>query len=612
MATKEVEVVQEGFWKRYSPRNVLLFSLSWLVLMGAVLPMAFVHVVPLHLVPRAGWLTILLVIGLGIVLALPFSIGLILLIRALHEIIRSNFPSKWPLLTLFVVLFFNYLGAALTVTPVLFKQKRYRFAVAGLISLGCFVTMLLFRFSGLGLTATSGTILTCIGVLALFVAASGCPDQRPLRLSCLWPLALTGVYFLGLHAYCVKLDRDLQQGRQELSELIGRSVELSDFLARERTGGLSPTEEPLKTLIDLKMDTDVPDFMTASRDEHLAYVEKVRTDAPDFVAAVEALVKMPIVGVRNDNPEDWITASAYPELTAFRRAARFCCSDLLAHDDDRELVLERCADLEHLRDWSLSQSTLMAKLVAMSIERMYLQALARPLAAGTLTDGDWRVLLARKPDWGQAFAFGFGDEAASFQRIFELALKDGDELREVLGFSAGPGQRMLESLFPRSVYKVMVLRDYRFALNWLKSASYFQDAQGLTAKERTEQVTLGRVRYDSLPFLFTMFVPGLSRVHIKHGEVEAQRQAVAIGVAAASQREQGRWPESLDFLPEEPLDAVNGLPFLCEQGQIKVRGSLGGSKTVNGFRVYAHNNYGQDPGGVKATVAFTIIDREQN
>jgi hypothetical protein len=49
-------------------------------------------------------------------------------------------------------------------------------------------------------------------------------------------LALTGVYFLGLHAYCVKLDRDLQQGRQELSELIGRSVELSDFLTRERTG----------------------------------------------------------------------------------------------------------------------------------------------------------------------------------------------------------------------------------------------------------------------------------------------------------------------------------------------------------------------------------------
>jgi len=611
MATKEVEVVQEGFWKRYSPRNVLLFSLSWLVLMGAILPMAFVHVVPLHLVPRAGWLTILLVIGLSIVLALPFSIGLILLIRTLHEIIRSNFSSKWPLLTLFVVLFFNYLGAALAVTPVLFKQKRYRFAVAGLISLGCFVTLLLLRFSGLGLTATSGTLLTCIGVLALFVAASGCKDGRPLRLSCLWPWALTGVYFLGLHAYCVKLDRDLQQGRQELSELIGRSVELSDFLDRERMGGLSPTEEPLKTLIDVKLDTDAPDFMTASRDEHLAYVEKLRADAPDFVAAVETLVKMPIVGVRNDNPEDWITAPVLAEK-AFRRAARFCCSDLLAHDDDRELVLERCADLEHLRDWSLSKSTLTAKLVAMSIEKMYLRALARPLAAGTLTNGDWRVLLARKPDWGQAFAFAFGDEAASFQRIFELALKGGDELSEVLGSSAGPGQRMLESLFPRSVYKVMVLRDYRFALNWLKSASYFQDAHGLTAKERAEQVTSGRARYDSPPFLFTMLVPALSRIHIKHGEVEAQRQAVAIGVAAASRREQGRWPESLDFLPEEPLDAVNGLPFLCEQGQIKVRDSLGGSKTLKGFRVYAHNNYGQDQGGAKADVAFTIIEREQN
>ena len=154
MAAEEVEVVQEGFWKRYSPRNVLLFSLGWLVLMGAVLPMALVHVAPLLLAPRAGWLTILLAIGLGIV----FLLGLVLLIRALHEIIRSNFSSKWPLLTLFVVLFFNYLGAALAVTPVLFKQKRYRFAVAGLISLGCFLTLLLLRFSRLGLTATSGTI----------------------------------------------------------------------------------------------------------------------------------------------------------------------------------------------------------------------------------------------------------------------------------------------------------------------------------------------------------------------------------------------------------------------------------------------------------------------
>ncbi|HOG51462.1 MAG TPA: hypothetical protein PKY10_12805, partial [Lentisphaeria bacterium] len=296
--------------------------------------------------------------------------------------------------------------------------------------------------------------------------------------------------------------------------------------------------------------------MTASRDEHLAYVEKFRADAPDFVTAVEALVKMPGAGVRNDAPYALIDGPTHPELPAFQAAARFCCSDLLAHDDDRELVLERCADLEHLRDWSLSQSTLTAKLVAVGIERMYLQALARPLAAGTLTDGDWRVLLARKPDWGQAFAFGFGDEAASFQRIFELALKGGDELPEVFGFSAGPGQRMLKSLLPRSGYKVMVLRDYRFALNWLKSASYFLDAQGLTAKERAEQVTSGRARYDSPPFLFTILVPALSRIHIRHGEVEAQRQAVAIGVAAAAFRlEHGRWPEALYFPPEEPLDA---------------------------------------------------------
>ena len=88
---------------------------------------------------------------------------------------------------------------------------------------------------------------------------------------------------------------------------------------------ISPTEEPLKTLIDLKMDTDVPDFMTASRDEHLA-VER-STDASDFVAAVEALVKMPIVGVRNDNR---------------RLDNRLCIPNLLPSGGQRDFVAVTC------------------------------------------------------------------------------------------------------------------------------------------------------------------------------------------------------------------------------------------------------------------------------
>ena len=612
------EVVKEGFWQRHSPRQVLLFSLSWLVLMTIALPMALIHLLPPLLNPEwTDWFTILLVVGLGIGLALPFFAGLVLLFRALHEIIRSHFSTKWPLLALLVVIFYSYLGAALAVTPVLIKQKRYWFAAAGLASLGCFLTVLLLRFGGLGLAVTPSVIrgLAAIGVFALIAAAGGCRDRRPLHPSCLWPLALAGVFWVGLHAYRVKLDRDLHQGRQELSKLVGHSVELRDFLARERRG-LSLAKEPLKTLIAAKPDSQAPDFTTASRSEHLAYVEKLRSEAPDFVAAAEALVKMPVMGIRHDDPEDWMADSKLPELAAFRQAARYCGSDLVARCDDRDLVLSRCADLERLRDWSLSKSTLTAKLVAMAIEKMYLQALARPLAAGTLTDDDWRLLLARKPDWGRALALAFGDEAASFQHTIEHMLQGDDGQKEAVGADAENAfllGRMLEPLFPRSAFEIMVRRDYRFALDWFKNLRYFLDAQGLTAKERADLVALdrtSRVRLGGPPRLFfAMLMPALSRIHLKHGEIEDQRQAVAIGVAAAAfRRQQGRWPESLAFLPEEPLDAVNGLPFQCEQGQLKARDGHDDSKVINGFRVYARNADGQDPGGAKAAVAFTIID----
>ena len=85
MAAEEVEVVQEGFWKRYS-LSVLLFSLGWLVLMGTVLPMALV-IKAVASRSTSGWLTILLAIGTR---ALS-SCSAWFADSCPHEIIRSNF-----------------------------------------------------------------------------------------------------------------------------------------------------------------------------------------------------------------------------------------------------------------------------------------------------------------------------------------------------------------------------------------------------------------------------------------------------------------------------------------------------------------------------------------
>jgi hypothetical protein len=609
------------FWQRHSPRHVLLFSLSWLVLLGLTLPMLLPHALLMQL--SAEWpepWTFLAVIGMALLLAMPCAAGWALLILALREISRGYFAVKRPLLVLLVVTVFNcFLGAALVVTAVLCKQKRYWFAAAGLASLVCFLLVLLLKFGVLGLTATSTGIwaLAWVGLLALLAAVCGCQERRPLHLRCLWPLALAVVYLAGLQAYRIKLGYDLQRGRRELSELVGHSIELRDFLARERRG-MPLGEEPLKSLIAAKPDSQAPDVTTASRDEHLAYVEKLRSETPDSVAAVEALVKMPVMGIRLDAPEDWLAASQLAELAAFRQAARYCCSDLAARCDEREHVLSRCADLERLRDWSLSRSTLSAKLVAVAIEKMYLQALARPLAAGTLSDDDWRRLLARKPAWGRAFALAMGDEAAYFQRTVESVLQGDDQQ---LGENVAAAEAMLtvrhgllESWWlPRSVQNIILLRDYRFALGWFRNLRYFLDSGGLTTRERADLAEPSRTSLmrHGPHILSAMLLPALSRLHLKHGEIEDQRRLVAIGVAAAVfRRQHGQWPESLDFLPEVPLDAANRLPFLCEQGEIMVRDGHGDSKTIMGFRVYARNADGQDPGGAKAAVAFTIIDHQ--
>lgn len=610
MDSDQGEFAKEPFWQRHSARNFMLFSLSWILLLHITMPMLIIHCLPLLLTPsRLASGSISGIVFLIIVRYLPVIAGLVVLILAQFEITRRHFSSEWPLLAVGVTFFYCFFASAMVVTPVLIKQKRYWYAAVGTTSFCGFLSLWL-----LDLTSSYSIQWTLfwISFVALIVAVGGCRARHPLNLRCLWPLALTAIYVVGLYAYRVKLAHDLQQERRELSELVGQSVELRDFIARE-SQGLPMDEEPLKTLIASKPGDNAAVMATSGLDEHLAYVNKMKEDAPDFVAAAEALVKMPVTGIRRDFEGCCWEDNRFPELSALRQVAKYFRSDLVAHCKDRDLVLSRCADLERLRDWVLSEPFLTARLVAIAIEQMYLQALACPLAAGTLTDGDWDRLLTRKPDWGKHLANSFGNEATFFQRTVEYVLKEKDlpapwfdTENALLTVS-----RFQELLFPPSAYEIILLCDYRFALRWFRNQHTFLYPGKLTAKQRADLALIEDTSLIYAPYvLSTMLLPALSRIHTKYGEMENQYHLVSIGRAAVAYRRQhGHWPESLDALPETPLDEINRLPFLSEQGEITDVDRNGNTRIINGFRVYARNSKGEDPGGARAVNAFTIFDQ---
>jgi hypothetical protein len=88
-----------------------------------------------------------------------------------------------------------------------------------------------------------------------------------------------------------------------------------------------------------------------------------------------------------------------------------------------------------------------------------------------------------------------------------------------------------------------------------------------------------------------MLVPALSRAHVLHARAETSRRATHLAFAInLFEKQNGRWPESLDELPAEHVADVRTDPFSGGDFQYRI--------DEKGPRLYSASENGVDDGGV--------------
>ncbi|MFA7231685.1 MAG: hypothetical protein WC071_10480 [Victivallaceae bacterium] len=495
--------------------------------------------------------------------------------------------------------------------PVLIKQKRWVFAVFGAISLICAVTLFAQQeeFLPFALDPYVAWGLVWAGVITLTIAIAGFRDKHKLKLHYLWPLALLILYVVGLRCYNAKLDRDIIHGRTVISQMLGRSIELKDFWARQNQG-FPLDAEPLKSLIAYH-DCDYEWFTLNPALSITDYQQKLKAfkkKNPKFIDAVNALVKLPPQSIRHAYTDEVLAAVLMPELNMLRGTARYLCYELIANSANRSDVLKRNAELENIRDWCLADTFLFSKLVAIIVEKIRLEALSYPLAAGTLNANDWEHILQKETQWGAAFADTMGDDATTFQSCYEnVTIKQFNP--KTATSQSGRWQVVAQKYLPIE-FSIFFKRDYLFALSeYQKLIKLFLEPGNMTAKERYELAAPDQITMRNNFFILSsMFLPVLNVVHIRQGEIEDCRRLVKIAVAVELyKKDSGKLPDSLAFLPEKPLDSLNRLPIIYEYGKIKIMDDNKKVQTRYGFRLYTRDRDGKDTGGLKAKNAFTVI-----
>lgn len=599
------------FFLRKSPRNAALFGFSWSIFCLSLIPLFMFSIIPrlmmlnLELLP-----TVAIFAGIFIIVLLPYFYGLFVLGYAYARMIRHYFSLKWLRDIGSLCALFYQLGG-LVLILVLIKQKRWFFAISGAISLVCggiaFAEQEEFLPFALG--PYVGWVLIWCCIVTLIIAIAGFRDKHKLKLHHLWALILLILYIVGLRLYNAKLDSNILRERAVISQMLGHSIELKDYWPLQNQG-FPLDSEPLKSLIaympeNYERFVQNPVLSISDCQKKLKVFKKKN---PKFIDAANAFVKLPAQSICHAYTDEMLSAVELPELNVFRETARYLSYELIANSVNRSKVLKRNAELETIRDWCLADTSLIAKLVAVAVERIRLNSLSYPLAVGTLNENDWKHILQKKPQWGVAFANAMGDEATMFQSCYEhIAIKQ---------FNKKPVSLDLEKLQP-VVQKYLPLefaihfqRDYLFTMReYQKLIKLFLEPGNLTAKERYERAAPDEITMRKNFFILSsMLLPALDIIHIKQGEIEDYRRLVVLAVAVENYRKtKGKLPDSLAFLPEQALDSLNRLSIIYEYGKLRIKDADRKIQHRYGFRLYTRDRDGKDPGGLKARNAFTVV-----
>ncbi len=587
------------FWRK-SPRNAALFGLSCHILFLVLLPSTiFWYLFPKVLDVNEPSLVFMLVISFSLMV---FCYCIMILGCAYASMLRHLVPWKIPRITIAgLAALFYPLGNAILFF-VLFAQKKRLLAA-------CCVTGIMIT-AAIGLLWLSDYIFELkpiviyviwwLSIMLMTISIAGLQSRYKFQWRILWPLGMAFFVTFGTWGYEEKLKYDIARYRNEISQMLGHSVELEDFWKRQEKG-FPLGAEPLSTLIAKAPEKISFRDYTWSIDDYKRELAEFEKNNPDFCQAVNELIKLPPQTIEHEHVS-MLFALLLPEANALRTGARYLALKLIANSEDRDKVLQYDKELKSLRDWCIADITLIGKLVAIAVEGIRLKALSYPLAQGTLTDDDWQSLLSQRPDWGKALADAMGDEVTLLESLVDEAV-----IRKK--FFPDAFQVKITEYLP-IWFPVYFYLDYRYASGECKkSLELFLCSSKLTATERSKRMEQDEEMLCQKAYIFSYWLlPIYPKIYLKHGAVEDYYRLVEIGVAVMDYRNaHGKLPESLDFLPEKPLDSLNRLPIMYEQGSLKIMGEKREIHTLSGFRLYSRDADGKDPGGLKAKNTFTVI-----
>ena len=577
------------FFMRKSPRTGAMFGLAWLCMVSALMPASlFLLLIFGDIISDINSFHInLLFIVLGIlIVALPLHIyGLILCFSGFSRIFRSVCKSKmiYCIDGVVATLFPPLLSFLLTI--LMLDRKR----IAGA----------LFALSGLIFYILS--LLQYINIITALLAGTGCTltalafwkDTNRFSWKFMIPLCIAVASHLFFMGYKIKLQYDVKDYRNQLSQTVGRSVEIEDFWHRDAQG-FPLDREPLKSLIANRPESLFSEFEYKDAPTAQKKLREYNKKYPVFVKAIHDFLQLPVSHVAHKVPEDGILYGVLlPELNAFRESARYLAMQIAANPNDEQLVKKCNNDLIKLRNWLSSEYFLLEHLVGIAVEGIRLNALENILRQETFSKQEFARLIGEPIDWEKSLRYSYGGEAAAFKSGF-------DNLQSLTLTATCCDKKNLKGIkkYMPLFIDVNFHRDYRFALQSFIKASSVPPALSGLEKAELAKVDENEAKCNFY-ILSGMLLPALGNVYIKSAQITDARQMALLAADVMEYCQQhGKLPEDLSFLPKVPLSKLDHKPLMYE-------------KTREGFRIFSHTDKGEKPDEKDIAYSYRVSLPEQ-
>lgn len=595
-------------WSFLTFREAPYFSLLF-VTSGACMLWLLFQIVVLY-VPWGNFLPRM--IAAIAVLAIFYLVGIYIFASAVHAVVKTLVKPAWlqGILTIAGIALFCPVGVAFCGWS-LYKQRKWLpcalMAAVGLLS----CILILFRVLNIS-CYLSVTLLPFIlaGVFAITAFFRPSPGGAVTRGRIVWaflPVALTGILWSCCLWQAHGIRSDSAKIRTRLAERLEHPMDVGATRAR-LASGLSPTEEPLKSLFaDC---TEISETLQSlkrneNRAEVQAFLLKFQEDHGDFVKAAEAWKMLPAQNVQHDVPEnDYFYAVLLPELAGFRNTALYFAMKMRANADDRECVADCNHAMISAREWALENPLLINTIVAVAIEAIRLDALCQCLEAVDYSEEEWRALVGEVPDWNVLLARAIAEESVFHENamlcLLKTPQKTADDLKKEFGLPSFNSYPFLCRWFEM---------DYHCGLKYTEKAveHILNDSRdGLTAlADEFEK----RIRQRGA-LVSGMLLPDVAKSLLKCRQIKDihSLSLLARRVMDYRRSHDNTLPETLDEVPlEESMASWAKTSVAYEKGDLEIK-TLYDDDTVKirGFRLYCPEVDEKNTTGRAARCAVTV------